>query len=132
MLILADFTNVLDCLVTVVTSFMFIVLCVLILMDIVTGKTKAFKFGDVDSSIGTNGLIKHSLIIIINVLVGVFALIIQVDYLGYLFISFYILEYVTSIVENLDAIGVPFPDSFRRYFRRLKEEQSEIEIDERG
>ena len=132
MFILADFTNVLNCLIAVVTSFIFIVLCVLILMDIITGKIKALKFGDIDSSVGTHGLIKHSLVLIINVLVGVFVLIIQVDYLGYLFISFYILEYVTSIIENLDVIGVPFPDTFRKYFRRLKKEHSEIEIKERG
>lgn len=128
MLVVFDYRNVLECLITTVSSFIFIVLCFLILMDIVTGKIKALIFGDVDSSVGTNGLIKHSLVIIINVFVGVFVFIIQAEYLGYLFISFYILEYVVSIIENLDTIGVPFPEPFRRYFRRLREEHSETEI----
>lgn len=132
MLVVTNWGSVVNSLLTVVTTLIFDVLCVLILLDIATGKTKALKIGDIDSSIGTHGLMKHSMVLIINVLAGMFVVLVQAEYLGYVFTSFYILEYVTSIIENLDAIGVPFPDSFRKYFRRMEEEHAEIEISKRG
>ena len=112
-LVLLEFQGLLN-------SMPFIALIVLILIDVLTGKFKALKFGIVDSSIGTSGMIKHTTIILLTVVVAMTTRLMNVHEVSYIFKTFYILEYVTSILENLEALGIPFPDSFRKYFNRMR------------
>lgn len=108
------------------SSSIFIGLLLVIALDIITGKSKALLTGDVDSSIGTNGLIKHTLVILLAILVGVGARVLHMVEVSYIFGIFYIVEYITSIMENLDVLGIPFPESFKRYFRRMREENKAV------
>lgn len=110
------------------TSPIYVGLLILILIDVLTGKSKAVLLNDFDSSIGTRGLIKHTTIIILNTLVGVTVRVFGVMEVGYIFGLFYMLEYVTSILENLDVLGIPFPDSFKKHFRRMREENNSKEV----
>lgn len=111
-------------------SLLFITLLVLIAVDIITGKYKAIQVGILDSSIGTKGLIKHTTIIILTVIVMMGTRILNVVQVAYIFKMFYILEYVTSILENLDSLGIPFPDSFKKYFKRMRTENEQERIDD--
>ena len=111
-------------------SFLFISLIILVVVDVMTGKFKAMKLGIIDSSIGTSGIIKHSTIILLTVLVYLVSRIIGMIEVGHIFKVFYILEYLTSILENLEALGIPFPDSFTRYFNRMRTDYAKKVIDE--
>ena len=111
-------------------SALFISLIVLIVVDVITGKFKALKLGVIDSSIGTSGIMKHTTIILLTVLVFLVSRIIGMAEIGHIFKVFYILEYTTSILENLEALGIPFPDSFTRYFNRMRTDYDKKVIDE--
>ena len=110
-------------------SALFISLIVLIVVDVITGKFKALKLGVIDSSIGTNGIMKHTTIILLTVLVFLVSRIIGMVEIGHIFKVFYILEYTTSILENLESLGIPFPDSFTRYFNRMRTDYDKKVID---
>lgn len=109
-------------------SFPFIVLLVLILIDVLTGKYKALKLGILDSSIGTSGMIKHTTIIILTVVVTIISRLMQMQEVALIFETFYIFEYITSVLENLDSLGIPFPDSFKKYFNRMRTENENERI----
>jgi toxin secretion/phage lysis holin len=81
----------------------------LIVFDIFLGILKAFKLKKLSSCIGLNGLVKHSTIIIIIILFGLWSPVFELEviYLG--LIIFFIVQYLISIVENLNLIGVPLP-----------------------
>ena len=106
----------------------FIGLLVVILVDVITGKTKAVTHHVIDSSIGTLGILKHTIIILLNIVIGLTVQLLGVIEIGYIFGLFYILEYVTSILENLDMLGIPFPESFSRHFKRMREENKTKEL----
>ena len=112
----------------ILNSLPFVALVVLILVDILTGKFKAIKHRIVDSTIGTDGIIKHTTIIILTLIVLLTVQLLDIGEVGYVFIMFYILEYVTSIMENLDALDIPLPDNFRKYFNRMKIENENERI----
>lgn len=103
-------------------SRLFFLLITSIVIDILTGKTKALKSGTIDSAIGTTGIIKHTTIIILVFVVGVWCRVLGVVEGSFIFSLFILLEYVTSIIENLDVIGIRVPTQFRKYFNRLHDE----------
>lgn len=96
----------------VTTSGMFWLLAVLILVDILLGKYNAILTKNYVSSIGTKGLIKHSTIILLTILVSLIFTITKQPSVIYIFKGFYILEYVTSIMEHLTRLGVNLPPLF--------------------
>ncbi|OFT95877.1 phage holin family protein [Aerococcus sp. HMSC23C02] len=101
-------------------SFLFQSLLWLILADVISGYGKAFKLKVLDSSVGTNGLIKHTLVVFIMTISGTYAKALGLDFasnaLGFFFIS----GYAVSFIENLDAIGVPIPSWISQYFNRMR------------
>lgn len=100
----------------------FILLLTVIFVDIITGKAKAFKRGSLDSSVGTNGIIKHTIIIILVLIVGIWCRVLGFGEFSVIFCVFIILEYLTSIIENVDVLGIKIPKSFRKYFNRLHDQ----------
>lgn len=93
----------------------------LIVFDIISGYVKAFKTKSFDSKISTNGWLKHALVIMIMTVIGVYS-----RALGYVTISHmvclgFISSYGLSLLENLDAIGVPYPEKFRKFFKQMQE-----------
>lgn len=102
---------------------LFWILFGIIIADFLTGTLKAFVSKDLDSSAGTLGLIKHICVILIVVSVSLVGYIMENDFIAYTFITFYLFNYLLSIIENLHVIGVPFPDFIEDNLRRLKETQ---------
>lgn len=100
-------------------------LIVLILFDVITGKYIAILNRDYSSSIGTEGLIKHSTVLMLVILVSMTFRITDQIMFAVIFKSFYILEYLTSIVENLTLLGVKLPPIFVDRLRITRETYDE-------
>ena len=94
-------------------------LVTLIALDIIMGILKAGVIGKLDSRIGLKGLIKHSIIILLVVLMGVTSRLINIQWVSQSFCMFYILQYIFSLLENLNTIGIPFPTWLENTFNRM-------------
>lgn len=103
-------------------SMTFWIFISVIVIDILTGKAKAMKFHVLDSSIGLNGTMKHMVVIIIALTIAIFSRIAGLSEFSVGIKLFFIFEYVTSIIENLDVLGIPLPDFVTQYFNRIKTE----------
>ena len=97
----------------------------LISLDIITGILKAGINGKIDSKIGLKGMIKHTTIIILVLVMGVVARLINIQWVSQSFCIYYILQYVISMLENLDEIGVPFPTWLKNLFNRMEKDYNE-------
>lgn len=116
----------------VFTSPLYHILLWLIIFDIISGYIKAFKTKTFDSSIATNGWLKHGFVVMMITVIGSYARalgsvpISQVVCLG--FIS----SYGISLLENLDAIGVTYPESFRKFFKQMQNDSDRVEVLKNG
>ena len=104
---------------------LFWLMIILTVFDFLTGTLNAFCKKDLDSTKGKQGLIKHSIIVLMVVLMGVISGVLQNKGLFHIFILFYVFEYVISIIENLGGLGVPLPDGLVKVIRRLKKENDD-------
>ena len=97
-----------------------IIIC-LTMLDIITGYTKSLILKVPDSDTGSRGLIKHLSGIILICFMFVFAVMLGDIGLTFMwFVNvFYMWTQFTSIIENLDAIGVPV--SVFKYFIKTVE-----------
>lgn len=100
-------------------------LLTLIVLDIVMGILTAGVKGELDSRIGLKGLIKHTIIIILVVLMGVVSRLINVQWVSQSFCMFYILQYILSLLENLNHLGIPFPAWLQNMFNRMEKDYNE-------
>ena len=105
----------------VLTSPLYHLLIWLIVFDIISGYIKAFKTKNFDSKTSINGWLKHALVLMMITVVGVYARV-----LGYTFVSQFIClgfigSYGISLLENLDVLGVPYPESFRKFFKQMQD-----------
>ena len=108
------------------TSFLFHVLLIIIFLDILTGYAKAIKTKSLNSKIGTNGIIRHIIVLIIQTIVGIYSRVLGFEFISYTLGIFFVGNYGLSFLENLDAIGVPFPKEFRAYFEQMREREFRI------
>lgn len=93
--------------------------------DIITGFVKSLVVKHTTSTKGLNGLFKHAaLMLLILTLYPVLDLL-GWDSLADTFISFYILFYAVSIMENLGQMGIPFPAWLKKYLYKLSDEYNE-------
>ena len=93
--------------------------------DIMTGFVKSLTHKSTNSTKGLNGLFKHAaLMLLILTLYPVLDLL-EWDAMADTFLSFYILFYLVSIVENLGQIGIPVPAWVKRYLYKLSDEYNE-------
>lgn len=98
----------------------------LMMIDILSGYAKAFKLKKFDSKIGTNGLIRHAIVIMVMVLIGTYS-----RTLGYPRVSisaciFLITNYAFSVVENWEALGLPFPPSLKPFFSQMRKNSDTV------
>lgn len=90
-------------------------------------QSKKSSHGGLSSKIGTKGLIKKSLVIILVLTIHILQNMIPVltEY-PYLFIAtvvgFSVMEFI-SILENLILIGIPFPKQLKTIFEIMKKEE---------
>lgn len=94
----------------VVNSPYFIGLIVLIILDFILGTFRSLIAKDLNSSVGLKGLIKHSSVFIIVVVVNEICYVTGYPEMSTAFTLFYIWEYAISIVENLAILNIPLPD----------------------
>ncbi|PMD70244.1 phage holin family protein [Companilactobacillus nuruki] len=106
----------------------FITFITVILVDLATGFTKGFFKSSntkVNSTIGREGLIKHTVIAgiatIFYPLVDCWGL----ASLANLFLMFFIGQYGISIVENLGAMGIPLPRWVTDSLEKLRDRGNE-------
>ena len=98
----------------------------LMIIDVLTGYAKAIKLKKFDSKIGTNGLIRHALVLMVMILIGTYS-----RALGHPNISlgtcvFFLTNYGVSVLENWEAIGLPFPPSLKPFFNQMRKNSDTV------
>lgn len=94
----------------VINSPYFIGLIVMIILDFILGTFRSLLAKDLNSSVGLKGLIKHSSVFIIVVIVNEICYVTGYPEMATAFTLFYIWEYAISIVENLAILNIPLPE----------------------
>ena len=111
-------------LVTVLNSNIFITFLGLIVFDIFTGITLAFKNNVVNSKISKDGITKHFIIITFVIFFSCLFVNFKMNEFSKIIIYFYISSYGLSIFENLTMLGVPFPKWLQEKFLILRDESN--------
>lgn len=99
----------------------------MIIIDVLTGLLKAVATGNLDSRIGLKGMIKHTTIVLLVLVMGITTRLINMQWVSQSFCLYYSLQYIFSILENLDKMGIPFPLWLRNSFKRMGQD-----LDEKG
>jgi len=102
-------------------------LAVIIVFDIITGLAKAWVTKTVNSTIGRRGLIEHLIVLVLVVTVYPYLIYIGFEEVATAFIFFFIATYGVSLIENLAAIGVPFPKGIKKRLEKLRDALNEKE-----
>lgn len=110
----------------------------LVCFDIISGYIKAFKLKKFDSKTSTNGLLRHFLVMLVVMIVALYARALNHREIGITTCLFFIMSYVGSLMENWEALGLPFPESLRPYINQMRKNQDkkfqkiiEIEIEKK-
>lgn len=99
----------------------------IIVFDIITGLCKAWVTKTVNSTIGRRGLIEHLIALVLVVTVYPYLIYIGFEEVATAFIFFFIAAYGVSLIENLAAIGVPFPKGIKKRLEKLRDALNEKE-----
>lgn len=97
--------------------FMFV-----IILDILTGIVKGLINKNLDSRIGTAGMLKHVLVVIVVLFIAVY-----LPLFGFLswartIVVFFIAQYSLSIIENWGEIGLPLPSFIKDVMERFRDQ----------
>jgi toxin secretion/phage lysis holin len=90
-----------------------------VIIDIITGFVKGFVTKKIDSTVGLAGLTKHLLVIFVTMIIYPFLDATEFDEIADIWVMFYIVSYLLSIVENWGQIGLPLPDVVKEYIKKL-------------
>ena len=85
------------------------VLLLLIGTDVLIGILCGFVHKVLNSKVGLKGLIKHTTVILLVLVFNFISDLYSLDQYFNLFLVFYLLQYVLSILENAYCLGVPVP-----------------------
>lgn len=116
----------------VFTSPLYHILLWLIVFDIISGYIKAFKTKSFDSKISTNGWLKHGFVVMMMTIIGAYARALDSVMVSQVVCFGFISSYGLSLLENLDAIGVPYPESFKKYFKQMRNNNEKVEVLKNG
>ncbi|MGV0167224.1 phage holin family protein [Furfurilactobacillus sp. WILCCON 0119] len=94
--------------------------------DIALGTIKGVLTKKMDSTTGTQGLIKHLTMLITTLIGFFFADIAGLGNYAMIFITFGIIQYGNSCVENWCQMGLPFPEKWRGYLNKLKDDEGNL------
>lgn len=94
----------------------------IVVADIITGFLKSLVTKKTSSRKGTDGLIRHGVLLLIIITLYPMLDINGLRSAGDTLIIFYILFYAVSIIENLGQMGVPVPDFVKQYIYKLSDE----------
>lgn len=87
----------------------FIGLLAIIFFDFITGIAKGIYLKTLSSEYGIKGLIRMITVIILVVLIGYFSMVVKQEYIFITFATFFIIEYIISVIENLTLMNIPLP-----------------------
>jgi toxin secretion/phage lysis holin len=98
----------------------------LMMLDIITGVTKAWKNNKLRSRSAWFGYIRKILVFVVVILANVVDQVLALNgVLTYGTVLFYVGNEALSIVENLAEIGIPVPDSIKDRLNVVSEKQVE-------
>lgn len=98
------------------------VFTLMIVLDVLTGIAKAFVTKTLNSTINRKGLTQHIIIWVMCITVYPYVLYLGFNEAGTVFLLFFILNYCLSLIENLSALGVPFPIGVKKRLEKLRDE----------
>ena len=110
----------------IVTSPFFQILLFLVVLDILSGYTKAIKLKILDSRLSTSGLLRHVIVIATVFGVEVYSIIFGQRLFGQLVAIAFSGSYGISLLENLEALGVWIPPSLKQVFLQMKEREINV------
>lgn len=87
----------------------FIGLLAIIFFDFITGIAKGIYLKTLSSEYGIKGLIRMITVIMLVVLIGYFSMVVKQEYIFITFATFFIIEYIISVIENLTLMNIPLP-----------------------
>lgn len=116
----------------VFTSPLYHILLWLIVFDIISGYIKAFKTKTFDSKVSTNGWLKHGFVVMMMTIIGAYARALDSVMVSQVVCFGFISSYGLSLLENLDTIGVPYPESFRKFFKQMRNNNDKVEVLKNG
>lgn len=102
--------EVLSVVINVINSKMFYILLLVSGLDITLGKARAFKNGVFNSYTGLKGVVNHALIVLIVMSVEIVSILLETEYIGNIFVIFFITDYAASIYANAQLLGIPLPE----------------------
>lgn len=92
-----------------------------IVLDILTGVAKAWVTKSLNSTIGRRGVIEHLAVLVLGVTIYPYLNFLGFEEVAATFIFFFIVTYGLSLIENLSAIGVPFPKGLKKRLEKIKD-----------
>lgn len=102
------------------SKYIFLLISV-IMLDIIVGTVKAFILGESNSDVGLKGLIKHSIVLIVTIVVSFYLLIFDLDLMSRTWVIFFIVQYITSLIENWGELGLPLPEFIKEKIYALND-----------
>lgn len=103
--------------------------CVALVTDLILGNIRAWVTNDVDSSVGIKGSLKHfGLFTFVSVFLPMFSSYMGNSSISVGVVTYFIYQYLISIIENLAALGFNMPDGLTKKFRRLGETEYDLEF----
>ena len=93
-----------------------------VIIDIITGFAKSIVTKRTTSTKGTAGLIKHGILIIVILTLYPMLDVNGMGNAGDAFVSFYVLYYAVSILENWGQMGLPLPSWIKPYIYKLSDD----------
>lgn len=116
---------------TVTHNYIFIGLVTVIIFDFIAGVFKGIYLKTLSSEYGIKGIVRMLTVLILIIIIGFFTTLTKQDYIFITFATFFILEYVISIIENLNMMNIPLPSfltDFIMNFRTMNEKKLEEQM----
>ena len=107
-------------------------LILFIIIDYLTGIMSAFSNKNLSSYIGFKGIFKKVIILFLVAVATRIELILGINEIRYIVISFYLVNEVLSILENSFAMGIPVPEKIVSVLKEYKKDNEikEVNINE--
>ena len=95
------------------------------ILDILTGMSVGFKCKELDSTKGLNGVVKHMCVMVLILVTYPYMQLLNLQNYANIFVGFYIVSYLISILENLSRLGAPVPTFIKRHLLKVKNQLDE-------
>ena len=109
---------------TVLENKFLYALLAFIVFDIISGTLKAFSTNTVYSKINKKGITNHITIFLFCIFFSWVFCFFEVNEYSKILITFYIVSYGLSIIENLGLMGLPLPKWLIERFKVLQDEMN--------